>query len=71
MEASGGTIDDIMTMTVYTTDMRYQPDFWKARSEFFSGDFPCSTLVCVHSLFLPQLLIEVSATGVIGAGVAA
>ena len=70
MEASGGTIDDVMTMTVYTTDMRYQPDFWKARSEFFSGDFPCSTLVCVHSLFLPQLLIEVSATGVIGAGVA-
>jgi enamine deaminase RidA (YjgF/YER057c/UK114 family) len=68
MEAAGGAIDDVMTMTVYTTDMRYQPDFWRARAEFFSGDFPCSTLVCVNSLFLPQLLIEVSVTGVIGAG---
>ena len=70
MEAAGGTIDDVMTMTVHTTDMRHQPDFWKARAEFFTGDFPCSTLVCVHSLFLPQLLIEVGATGVIGAGLA-
>lgn len=68
MEAAGGTIDDVMTITAYTTDMRYQPDFWKARAEFFTGDFPCSTLVCVHSLFHPQLVIEVNAIGVIGAG---
>jgi enamine deaminase RidA (YjgF/YER057c/UK114 family) len=68
MEAAGGKMDDVMTITVYTTDMRHQPAFWKARAEFFSGDFPCSTLVCVHSLFLPELLIEVNAIGIIGAG---
>lgn len=68
MEAAGGKMDDVMTITVYTTDMRHQPAFWKARAEFFKGDFPCSTLVCVHSLFFPELLVEVSATGVIGAG---
>ena len=68
MEAAGGKIDDVMTITVFTTDMRHQPAFWKARAEFFSGDFPCSTLVCVHSLFLPELLVEVNAIGVIGAG---
>jgi enamine deaminase RidA (YjgF/YER057c/UK114 family) len=66
MQAAGGTIDDIVTMTVFTTDMRHQPGFWKARAEFFSGDFPCSTLVAVHSLFLPELVIEVNATGVLG-----
>ena len=68
MEAAGGKIDDIMTITVFVTDMRHQPAFWKARAEFFKGDFPCSTLVCVRSLFLPELLVEVNATGVIGAG---
>lgn len=66
MEAAGGQIDDIVRITVFTTDMRHQPAFWKARKEFFSGDFPCSTLVCVSALFLPELLIEVEATGVIG-----
>jgi enamine deaminase RidA (YjgF/YER057c/UK114 family) len=59
-------MNDITTITVFTTDMRHQPAFWKARAEAFSGDFPCSTLVCVHSLFLPELLIEVNATGIIG-----
>ena len=66
MEAAGGQMDDIVRITVFTTDMRHQPQFWKARKEFFSGDFPCSTLVCVSALFLPELLIEIEATGVIG-----
>ena len=66
MEAAGGKIDDIVRITVFTTDIRHQPQFWKARKEFFSGDFPCSTLVCVSSLFLPELLVEVEATGIIG-----
>ncbi len=66
MEAAGGQIDDLVRMTVFTTDMRHQPEFWRARKEFFTGDFPCSTLVCVSGLFLPELLIEVEATGIIG-----
>ena len=66
MEAAGGRMDDIVRITVFTTDMRHQPQFWKARKEFFSGDFPCSTLVCVSSLFLPELLIEIEATAIIG-----
>ncbi len=66
MEAAGGQMDDIVRITVFTTDMRHQPQFWKARKEFFFGDFPCSTLVCVSALFLPELLIEIEATGVIG-----
>lgn len=66
MEAAGGQIDDIVRITVFTTDMRHQSAFWKARKEFFSGDFPCSTLVCVSALFHPELLIEIEGTGVIG-----
>jgi 2-iminobutanoate/2-iminopropanoate deaminase len=67
MEAAGGKMDDVMKITVFLTDIRYQPDVWKARKEFFSGDFPCSTLVCVSSLFLPELLVEIEAVGVVGA----
>ena len=68
MEAAGGKMNDVAKINVYLTDMRYQPDVWKARREFFTGDFPCSTLVCVVSLFKPDALVEIEATGVIGAG---
>ena len=68
MEAAGGAMDDVIKINMYVTDMRYQPDIWKARREFFTGDFPCSTLVCVSSLFLPELLVEIEAVGFIGAG---
>ena len=61
-------MDDVIKINMYVTDMRYQPDIWKARREFFTGDFPCSTLVCVSSLFLPELLVEIEAVGFIGAG---
>lgn len=66
MEAAGGRMDDIVRITVFLTDIRLQPEFWRARKEFFSGDFPCSTLVSVTSLFLPELLVEVNAEAVIG-----
>ena len=49
IEAAGGTMDDLVRMTVFTTDIRHQPEFWKARKEFFTGDFPCSSLICVSA----------------------
>lgn len=66
IEAAGGCMDDITRITVFVTDIRHQPAFWRARKEFFSGDFPCSTLVQVTSLFLPELLVEVEGTAIIG-----
>jgi len=68
MEAAGGKMNDIVKITVFLADMRHQLDVWKARREFFTGEFPCSTLVAVSALFLPQLLVEIEAVGFIGAG---
>ena len=53
MEAAGGTVNDVVKINMYTTDMRYQPDIWKARSETFSGDFPTSTLLAIAQLTGP------------------
>lgn len=66
VEAAGAKMDDIVKVTMYTTDMRFQPDIWKARREFFSGDFPCSTLVEVTSLVRPEFLIEIEAIAYVG-----
>ena len=41
---------------------------WRARREFFSGDFPVSTLVEVRSLATPETLVEIEIVAHIGAG---
>jgi len=69
VEAAGGSLGDVMKMTIYVTDMGGRPDLGRARNEFFPpGKAPCSTLVEVKSLAQPGLKIEVDATAVLGAG---
>src|SRR6266545_721777 len=61
-----GTMNDIIRLDIYVTDIKQREGVWKARREFFSGDFPTSTLVEVRALATPQLLVEVNATGFLG-----
>ena len=65
MEAAGGTVDDVVKINMYTTDMRHQPDIWKARTETFRGDFPTSTLLGINQLYSAELLVEIEAIGYI------
>jgi enamine deaminase RidA (YjgF/YER057c/UK114 family) len=58
-EGAGGSLDDIVKMTIYMVDIRKNTEVWRARREFFSGDFPASTLVEVRALATPETLIEI------------
>ena len=68
VEAAGGKMSDVMRLRIYVTDMRHRPAVLAARREFFSGDFPCSTLVGVSTLVDPAFLVEIDADAIIGAG---
>ena len=68
VEEAGGKMDDLIQINVFVTEMVTLEEFWRARREFFTGDFPCSTLVQVAGLANPALKIEVNAIGFIGAG---
>ncbi len=68
VEAAGGRMDDIVKVTIFVTDIARREEVWRARREFFTGAFPCSTLVEVSALAMPELLVEVEAVGVLGAG---
>lgn len=68
IEGAGGRLEDVVKLNVYLTDIAHRPDFGKARSEFFSGRMPCSTLVAVAALANPDAVVEVEATAFIGAG---
>ena len=65
IESVGGTIDDIVTVTVYITDARFYGDVNETRREVFGPSFPPSTLVHVSSLARAGLLVEINATAVV------
>jgi 2-iminobutanoate/2-iminopropanoate deaminase len=66
METAGGEMDDIVKVVIYVTDIKRREEVWKARGEFFRGDFPVSTLVEVSALASPELLVEIEAMAVLG-----
>ena len=68
VEAAGGTMADVVKINVYVTDIRRREQVWKARREFFSGDFPVSTLVEVSKLADPAITVEIEAVAHLGAG---
>ncbi len=66
VEAAGGTLDDVARVTIYMVDIRQNTEVWRARQEFFTGDFPASTLVQVAALGTPEVLVEIEAIAHIG-----
>lgn len=62
LETAGGTLDDIVSIVVYTTDVRQFKEIVGARTEFFVNKLPTSTIVEVNHLADPGLLIEFQAT---------
>jgi 2-iminobutanoate/2-iminopropanoate deaminase len=68
VEAAGGTMADVVKITVYVTNIKNNTKVWAARREFFTGDFPASTLVEVSALAAPEILVEIEAIAHIGKG---
>jgi enamine deaminase RidA (YjgF/YER057c/UK114 family) len=65
VESAGGSMDDIVAMSVFTTDVRYHRDINDVRREVLGGSFSTSTMVQVVALARPELLLEINATAVI------
>ncbi len=66
--AAGGKMNDVVKVNIFVTDITQREEVWKARREVFSGDFPVSTLVEVSALAAPELLVEIEAVAILGAG---
>ena len=68
LEAAGGTMADVVKVTIFVTNIKNNTKVWKARAEFFTGDFPASTLVEVSAFAAPEILVEIEAIAHIGKG---
>jgi 2-iminobutanoate/2-iminopropanoate deaminase len=67
VEAAGGSMADVMKVTIFVTDISQREKVWRARREFFTGNFPASTLVQVAALADPSLKVEIESVAHIGA----
>ena len=67
VEAAGGNMADVVKVTIFVTDISQREKVWQARREFFTGNFPTSTLVQVAALATPALKVEINAVAHIGA----
>lgn len=66
LEAAGGTMNDVAKMTIFLTNIKKNTEVWRARKEFFTGDFPASTLVEVRALAKPEILVEIEVIAHLG-----
>ena len=62
----GATMDDVVKVTVFVTNLaEHFSTIHEVRSEFFSSDYPASTLVEISRLVDPDMLIEIEAIAVV------
>ena len=67
VKRAGGSIKDVVTITVYLVDPRLLEPLMPIRREFWpDGNFPASTTITVHSLPAVGMMLEISAVAVIG-----
>jgi 2-iminobutanoate/2-iminopropanoate deaminase len=67
LQRAGGSLKNMVTMTVFITDVRNGDRFVEIRKEVFpDGNFPASALITVTALARPGMLIEIQGIGVIG-----
>jgi enamine deaminase RidA (YjgF/YER057c/UK114 family) len=66
VNAGGGTLADIVKITVFLKDVRHAAAEISVRERLFErGRFPICTLVQVANLGLPELLMEIDAVAVL------
>jgi 2-iminobutanoate/2-iminopropanoate deaminase len=67
LKRAGGSLDNVVTMTVFIKEPRYGDKFVEMRRDFFkNGNYPGSALITVTNFARPGIEIEIQAVGVIG-----
>jgi 2-iminobutanoate/2-iminopropanoate deaminase len=67
VESAGGTLADIVKMTIFLKDIRHAPHEMEVRAKLFKpGNYPVCTQVQVANLALHELLMEIDVTAVLG-----
>ena len=67
LKKAGGSLANMVTMTVFILDPRHGDRFVEMRAGYFpDGNFPASALITVSNFARPGMLIEIQGVAVIG-----
>ena len=61
LEAAGSSLDQVVKVTIFVTDMSYFREVIELRREVFSPPYPADTLCEVQALAYPELMFEIEA----------
>jgi 2-iminobutanoate/2-iminopropanoate deaminase len=65
LEQAGASMDSVVKLTVYLTDIGMLRNYGRIREELLSGPPPAGTALQVGALAFPEMMIEVDAVAVL------
>lgn len=65
IEECGGTLEHLVKVVVYLTDVRHREAVYRTMGEYIKGVHPVSTGLVVQALARPEWLVEIDGTAVI------
>lgn len=65
IEECGGTMEHLVKVVVYITDVRHREAIYRTMGEYIKGVHPVSTGLVVQALARPEWLVEIDGTAVI------
>ena len=65
IEECGGTMEHLVKVVVYITDVRHREAVYRTMGEYLKGVHPVSTGLVVQALARPEWLVEIDATAVL------
>ncbi|MEM7276560.1 MAG: RidA family protein [Pseudomonadota bacterium] len=63
--AAGGTMDDVVSLNIFLSDIRFRQASFDARAEVFNAPGPSATVVGGVDFAFDDLLVEISATAIL------
>ena len=68
LAAADSGLEDVVKVTLFLTDMSYFPQVVELRRRYFTEPYPADSIVEVSKLAMPELMFEIGAIAVRGAG---
>lgn len=65
LQEAGSSMNDVVRVRMFVTDISRWQEYGKAHSEFFKEIKPCNTMVEVSALIEPDYLIEIEVSAVL------
>lgn len=65
LEAGGSSLDKVVKVTIFVTDMAFFPKILELRKRFFTAPYPADTIVEIAALGLPELMLEIEAVAIV------